>query len=43
LDRNFHGSTSSDKQHALAVSLPTVNAEQYQQLLTFLNKQQEER
>jgi len=39
----LHGSNSSDKQHAPAVSLSTLNAEQYQQLLTLLNRKQEER
>ena len=32
---------SSDKQNVPAVALPTVNAEQYQQLLSLLSKQQE--
>jgi len=35
-------SSSSDTQHDPAVSLPTLDAEQYQQLLTLLSKQKEE-
>jgi len=37
-----HGSSSSDTQHVPAVSLPTLDAEQYQRLLALLSKQKEE-
>ena len=38
----IHGSNSPDNQHAPGVSLPTLNVEQYQHLLTLLNKHPEE-
>jgi len=39
---DLHSSASTEKHFAPTVSLPTLSAEQYQQLLTLLSKQQAE-